>query len=339
MTLSRFAALGVLVGSLLLASAGCAPSSEPIGQSEQAVTVCPTNVVEGIDVYDGQGTIDWASVASSGRAFAFIKATQGDYDKQSTFAENWSGAKAAGVLRSPYHFFDATIDGVTQAQYFLAEIEANGGLEPTDLPPMLDIECPTSSNEQSTEANCEYSGNSGWAPSATLAKEVFDWITTVQEATGRTPILYSYPDWFADVGFTDASLAEYPLFIATYGSCADVPAPWTTMEFWQYSSTGAVPGITGEVDLDRFAGTRAELVALATPVVDAGSDAQAVDASPPPTDASSDAAGEAAVDAGSENPPPASGCGCDVAGRSAASWPFAAMCALVVARRRRARAA
>ena len=73
---------------------------------------CATQSVEGLDVYSGDGTINWTDVAASGRAFVFIKATQGNYDIQSNFATNWAGAKAAGMLRSPYHFFDATIDGI-----------------------------------------------------------------------------------------------------------------------------------------------------------------------------------------------------------------------------------
>ncbi|HEY1960618.1 MAG TPA: GH25 family lysozyme [Polyangiaceae bacterium] len=325
----RVAALSVF----LIALSACASSSEPVGQSNEGLTVCPPTVVEGLDVYDGQGTIDWASVASSGREFAFIKATQGDYNKQKTFAANWSGAKAAGVLRSPYHFFDPTIDGVTQAQWFLAEIDAQGGLEATDLPPMLDIECPTSSNQGSTEANCEYTGNSGWAPPATLAKEVFDWLTTVEQATGRKPIIYSYPSWFADVAFTDSALAQYPLFIASYGSCANVPAPWTSMVFWQYSATATVPGISGETDVDRFAGTHQELVALATaPIDDAGTDASADAADAEAVDAA-DASIETGADAGTEAPPP-DGCGCGVAGRPTTVTPFAALLLVGLVRRR-----
>jgi hypothetical protein len=187
---------GGLAALALAACGGGDGSGEPVARTGEAVNVCPSTVVEGVDVSDWDGTVDWGQVAASGRAFAFIKATQGNYDTQSTFAANWSDAKAAGLLRSPYHFFDATVDGVTQAQYFLSVLGAQGGLEPGDLPPMLDIECPTSSSE--TEATpCEGQVATGWAPTATIAQEAFDWLTTVAQATGRTPVIYSYPDWFA----------------------------------------------------------------------------------------------------------------------------------------------
>lgn len=256
--------------------------------------MCPDQVIEGIDVFNGQGTIDWAQVASSGRGFAFIKATQGSYNKQTSFAANWANAKANGVRRSPYHFFDAGNDGVEQANAFLEMIAMNGGLGSGDLPAMLDIECPTSATKANTQADCEYAGNSGWVDTATLNQRIFDWLDTVKAATGRAPIIYSYPSWFADVKVTDARLADYPLFIASYNSCATIPAPWTSAVFWQYSATGTVPGIAGtkNVDLDRFFGSAADL------------DAFAIQPPEPPPNYSSDA--------GIDTPPtemPA-GCGC-----------------------------
>ena len=260
---------------LVAAAAGCG-GGEELGALSRATTQCPTDTVEGVDVYAGDGTINWAQVKSSGRLFAFIKATQGDYNKQSTFVANWTGSKAAGLLRSPYHFFDATVDGVTQAQWFLAEIAQAGGIGPGDLPPMLDIECPTSSSQASASSTCLGSG-SGWAPSATIAQRAFDWLATVEAATGARPLIYSYPSWFASVGFTDAKLATYPLFIATYAQCANVPAPWTKTIFWQYSATTKVPGIGGgsaSVDVDRFMGTAAELQAYVASAItpDGGTD-------------------------------------------------------------------
>ncbi len=237
-----------------------------IGEREETseLTQCTTPTLEGVDVYSGTGTIDWAMVKASGRQFAFIKATQGDYNKQASFATQWSGALAAGIVRSPYHFFDATIDGVVQANAFLAELASAGGLQDGDLPPMLDLECPTSSSQTQTESGCEYAGNSGWVPTAMLIQRTFDWLTTVQQATGRTPIIYSYVSWFAGTAFTDARLASYPLYIASYASCATIPAPWTTAVFWQYSATTAVPGIAAKGDVDRFFGSASDLAALTT---------------------------------------------------------------------------
>ena len=288
-------------------------------QVEQGLSECPTTVVEGLDVFSGQGTIDWAKVAASGRKFAFIKATQGNYNKQSTFAANWAGAGSAGILRSAYHFFDGTIDGVTQAQWYLDELQTVGGLAANDMPPMLDIECPTSSTQSVAQSNCEYTGDSGWVATATLKQRVYDWIDTVKTATGRTPILYSYPAWFGDVSFTDTMLAMYPLFIATYSSCASIPAPWSSAPFWQYSATATVPGISGNVDVDRFVGSDGDLVNQFTAPPDAGvmPDADSPDAGMNPEQKA------------------AAGCGCRSS--SPAGLPVALFVLYAITRRRAAR--
>jgi len=290
-------------GTLLIIAACASPQPPPEqGEVEQDLTQCATSVVEGLDVYNGTGTIDWAKVQASGRGFAFIKATQGDYNMQSSFATNWANALAAGVKRSPYHFFDGTVDGVAQANAFLAQVQAAGGLQVGDLPALLDIECPTSATQASAQTNCEHSGDSGWVDPATLKQRVYDWLDTVQAATGRAPIIYSYPSWFAALQMTDARLATYPLFIASYNSCATIPQPWTSAVFWQYSATGTVPGVTGQADVDRFFGSAADLDAFTiqpAPAPDAGM----IDPmTPPPMDSpagcgcqSSDGAGSSLV--------------------------------------------
>src|SRR5207248_2551754 len=115
--------------------------------------------------------------------------TQGDYYTSKTFATDWANAKGAGVLRSAYHFFDPTVDGVAQANHFLAQLGADQG----ELPAMLDLECPVSSSQavasQPNNTCCEYgtawsgntctAGNSGWAPAATIVQRALDWLNTV----------------------------------------------------------------------------------------------------------------------------------------------------------------
>ena len=312
---------------LWCALAGCGVDDTRTAAVEQAVSQCGSAFVEGIDVSNGQGTIDWAKVKAAGRDFAFIKATQGDYNKQTTFAANWTNASANGVLRSAYHFFDPTIDGVAQAQWFIAEVGSAGGMTDADLPPMLDIECPASASQatsKSADPNCEYSGNDGWVATATMQQRIFDFVTTVTAATGRTPIVYSYPAWFPDVGFSDPMLADLPLYIATYSTCASVPAPWTTPTFWQYSATATVSGISGKVDVDRFFGSAGDLATWnAGTLPDAG-----VPVGP-------DAGVPDSPDAGTTPTQPA-GCGCGASSPGFGSLALAAI-GVAIARRRRRR--
>jgi lysozyme len=232
---------------------------EPTGCTAQALEPCtPTSdegLALGIDVFDGQGTIDWAAVAGSGVTFAWIKATQGTYDTQATFAANWPSARRAGVVRGAYHFFDPTDDGAAQAQRFLAAV---GPLAPGDLPPMLDLECPDG------DADCLGTGASGSAPAADIGARMWDWIHAVEAATGTRPVLYTFGSYFTSGGVDPAGLDAYPLFLAqplappartlAGDACLTVPAPWSKATMWQYSWTGTVPGIEGPVDRDAYLG-------------------------------------------------------------------------------------
>ena len=207
-----------------------------------------------MDIADGNGTIDWSSVAADTSAnigFVYMKATQGNYDDDSTFKANWAGAKGASIIRGAYHFLDPTISGVTQANYFVAAINAAGGLLATDLPPMLDIECPEGNSEPDSD-DCLGIGSSGDATGAAITTVMNDWLTTVQAATGRTPIIYSSGDFFTGDNIDTTGLQTYPLFIAypTTSDCFNYMTPWSGATLWQYSWTGTVNGVPGTMSVD-----------------------------------------------------------------------------------------
>src|SRR5581483_4573767 len=208
-----------------------------------ATVVCPgANTVEGIDVSEYQGNINWSQVKASGREFAIIRTGDGMY-QDPYFSQNWSGAKAAGLIRGVYQFFEPGEDPVAQANLMLSMM---GSIGPGDLPPMIDVEVT--------------GGQSG----ATITSKIHQWVNTVQAATGRKPLVYT-GTWFWDPNVGSADFASYPLVESWYCSscCPNLPNPWSDFAMWQYSSTGAVPGISGNVDLDKFKGTMADLQLLA----------------------------------------------------------------------------
>lgn len=203
----------------------------------------------GIDVSHYQGQINWTAVAGSNVDFCFIKATQGGEYEDPYFMENWAGSGAAGLLRGAYHYGEASSDAATQAQYFFNTV---GPLGPKDLPPVLDLET-----------------LDGQSPT-----DVLQWaLTFLAEADalfGRQTILYTDAGFWQPLQSLPGSevLALRPLWLAAYSAQPQVPPPWTEWTFWQYSSgssNGGVPvaGVDGGVDQDWFAGTAAQLAALA----------------------------------------------------------------------------
>jgi GH25 family lysozyme M1 (1,4-beta-N-acetylmuramidase) len=241
--LVAFASLGIS------SCASDSASTSDLGETTSADTkICPATApapLQGVDVSDGQGTIDWAKAKAAGVAFAIIKASQGTYDAQSLFAKNWAGAKAAGVVRGAYHFFDPTEDGAAQAKKFLDTV---GPLDDEDIAPMLDVECPDG------DATClGFSGGSGDAPAADIQQRIGDWLSAVEAATGRKPGIYTFGAYFAENKIGTTGLDAYPLWIADLSTtgCLTAPTPWSRAALWQTGWSGSIDGIAGKVDQDR----------------------------------------------------------------------------------------
>lgn len=206
---------------------------------------------QGIDVSHWQGIIDWKKVALSGISFVFIKATQNGMDKK--FLDNVKGAKAAGLLVGAYHYIDDSVTTVDKARsaarIFHNAIQAAGGQDMIDLPPVMDYE----SNKNNLSK-----------PLITAIAKAF--LEEIQRLAGAKPLIYTYPAFIGNF----VGLSDYPLWIARYSTQTPSDAAgWTSWDFWQYSDGTAggmlhsgnrkVNGINGPVDLNEYNGTVAEL--------------------------------------------------------------------------------
>jgi GH25 family lysozyme M1 (1,4-beta-N-acetylmuramidase) len=218
-----------------------APTATPT--PTPTATIAP-GYLDGIDVSYHQGAIDWTQVAAAGKRFAFVRATAGTLTADTAYMTNRSGARAAGLAVGSYHFANpdtAPNDATNEAAWFLQNATIGSG----DLIPVLDFEVSNGLDPASLTA---------WAQA---------WLAQVSAATGVRPIIYTTPnfwatsmadtDWFARNGYSVLWIANW-----TTALQPTVPAGfwggngWT---FWQHSSAGVVPGITGAVDLDRFNGS------------------------------------------------------------------------------------
>jgi GH25 family lysozyme M1 (1,4-beta-N-acetylmuramidase) len=200
--------------------------------------------IQGVDVSHYQGSINWTSVKNSGKTFAFMKATEGTTYTDPTFATNWAGAKAAGLIRGAYHFGHPGSSAVDQANRFCNVVAPTHG----DLQMMLDLEV-----------------TDGVSPSG-VRSWVVAFINQIVSRTGRPGIIYTGFYFWRDSAGNGSNL-NCPLFLAAYVTDPNnfVPAAWPFFTFWQYTDAGTCPGISGNVDRDAFNGSTSGLNALRLP--------------------------------------------------------------------------
>ena len=233
-------------------SAGSTIAANEDSGQEQTRDSQPSGV-PGIDVSNWQGEINWAAVADDGIKFAYIKATGGTDFVDQQFDDNYKGAYAHGIMRGAYHFGRPDQSGpVEQARFFVR----NGGGWSADgmtLPPMLDMEYNPSGPE------C-YGLND-----ARMIGWIQGFSDEVKRLTGRYPVIYTTTNWWQTcTGDSGAFNQNNPLMIAKWGDKPEPLPNWPYHSIWQYTSSGRIAGINGDVDRDAFNGSYAQLKSMAS---------------------------------------------------------------------------
>lgn len=197
---------------------------------EFSVTVYD-DVLRGIDVSKWQGDIDWKKVSMSGIDFAMIRSSFGNMHTDEKLAANVAGCEKYGIPYGFYHYSyaDSVKEARKEARFFLSVIK---DYDP-EYPLVLDIE-----NDHFKKMSRKQVTNIIIA----FVKEL--------ENAGYYASVYSFANFFND--YVDMTkIVNYDIWIACWGdeerlnSFYDGP-----YGMWQYSATGSVNGIDGEVDLD-----------------------------------------------------------------------------------------
>lgn len=212
--------------------------------------------LQGIDVSEAHGAVDWNAARAAGIQFAYISATRGTSYKDPRFNTNYPAAYWAGVIRGASHFAQPNLStGAYQANYFAS----NGGAWSADnltLPGALDLE------------GNPFSGGYCYGLSVTgMRAWITDFYNTYKSRTTRDVVIYTTASWWNTcTGFWTGMASKSPLWIGHWDAHAPtLPAGWasTTWTFWQWTTCRAVPGVSGCAGADRFNGTRDRLLALA----------------------------------------------------------------------------
>jgi GH25 family lysozyme M1 (1,4-beta-N-acetylmuramidase) len=212
--------------------------------------------VQGIDVSRHQGDINWTAVKNAGIDFAFCKATEGVDFVDVKFLQNMANARAAGVYIGPYHYARPDsgetdpLDAEKEANDFVDAIEPYYQTPGFTLQPVVDME------EDDLEGVSNFR--------VFLSEWVRDFNAVVEQRLGFPAIIYASTGYINS--YFEANLSQYDLWLANWNYTppnvppASADGIFNGWEFWQYSSTGNVGGIS-PVDRDVYQGTLAELAA------------------------------------------------------------------------------
>ena len=191
-------------------------------------------MIQGIDVSYAQGTINWPVAASQPEVgFAMIRATA-SYPKNGTtgidrmFYRNIAEASKTSLPLGAYHYSYAlnAAQAALEAEHFLKVV----GPYRFEYPLAFDIEDPTQGQLSNQEL-------------ADICVAFCDRV----EAAGYYCMIYSTDNWMT-YRLTDPRLKKYDKWIAHIGGKPAYPGEYG---MWQYSWTGRVEGINGNVDLDQ----------------------------------------------------------------------------------------
>lgn len=188
----------------------------------------------GIDVSRWQGNIDWTKVKAAGIDFAMIRLGYGSSNGDncgidSYFVKNVTNAAKAGVDIGCYFYsYALTAEAAKkEAQFVVDVLKSYPGV--FSYPIAFDLEDPSQTSLGKT----------------VLTNMVVEFGTTLEDA-GYYCTLYSNTGWLKYY-LDDTVLARFDHWVAQWSATLSYSGSYG---MWQYSSTGSVNGISGNVDLD-----------------------------------------------------------------------------------------
>ena len=191
----------------------------------------------GVDVSEYQGEIDWEAVAASGVEFAIVRVgwrgySGGTLNEDTLFRENIEGAKAAGLRVGAYFFSQAVsvLEAAEEAVYTAALLEGYA----LDLPVFFDWETIGTDSARTDGLD---------AAAVTACCKEF---CHLLESAGIPSGVYTY----IPAVYYKYELDALKGMTVWMGDPGSWPEFYYEHSIWQYSFTGSIPGIEGDVDLD-----------------------------------------------------------------------------------------
>lgn len=211
-------------------------------------------IEKGIDVSKHNGSINWSKVKAAGIDFALIRVAYRGYGSSGSLnidnkgIENIKEALAAKIPVGVYIFSQALSEKEAEAEanYVLDILKENGfTAKDITLPIVMDFEFASAGNgEEGRLYDLWEKSPSSFKTTAT--KSCIAFCKTI-EAAGYTPMVYANRSMLTSNLNASQISQNYQIWLAHYTNKTDYKGEYT---YWQYTSSGKVNGISGNVDLD-----------------------------------------------------------------------------------------
>jgi GH25 family lysozyme M1 (1,4-beta-N-acetylmuramidase) len=193
--------------------------------------------IHGIDVSKYQGNIDWKKVKDSGVEFAILRLgfrgfNEGTLEIDPYFIQNIKEATKAGVSVGVYFFSQATTleEANEEAEFVLEQIKDYK----ISYPVIFDTEYVTTYDARANKLSRQ------------LRTDITKTFCEKIQKSGYHPMIYANTKWMV-MGIDLEQLSTYDLWFAYYGNNLIFPYDF---QMYQYSDSGKIPGIKGNVDLN-----------------------------------------------------------------------------------------
>lgn len=200
------------------------------------------NIYNGIDVSKYNGDINWDKAKKDGVDFVIVRVGYRGYGKSGTlctdpnYKANIEGALAAGIKVGVYYFTEAltTDEAREEAKFCISKIKDYN----ITLPVAIDYEYPTDGkNPIGRMYNAKLT-------KAEATANVKAFCAAVKKA-GYTPLVYANKSDLSSLINGKTIGNTYKVWLANYTTKTTYA---NSYEYWQYTSSGKVNGITGKVD-------------------------------------------------------------------------------------------
>ena len=184
--------------------------------------------IQGVDVSDIQGEIEWWSVHAAGADFAYVRATSGAAGRDMRFAANWEAVPKTGMRRGAIHLYSLCNLAVDQANNFNTTVPRTKDA----LPAAVDL---------------RFTDDCAARPDATaVIAELRHFLTMVEAHTGKPVLLKISRSFDSAYGVTAAF--DRPVWATGNFFPPDYAArPW---RMWQANDMRRIDGIEGPVNWD-----------------------------------------------------------------------------------------